>query len=145
MVWSDDVFADEIQTEWRQALPGIIAGKPDRTDLMVPLKRVVGGRDTVTMTEIVDLVAREVGMRPAKIWSRSRTRAVCNARFMAFYIANELRGYQSLGDLGKMLRRDHTTAGNAIRQAENLMARSTGYRASCESVLSKLGRSTELT
>lgn len=143
MPLSDEAFAD-LRAEWNRALPDIIAGKPDRTDLMIPLKRAEGGREFCTMDDIVGLVARETGVHAGKMMSRDRTKQVCKARFMAFFIANELRSIQSLGEIGRMMNRDHTTVSNALRSAMELRRRSAGFKASCESVLNSIGRTAEL-
>lgn len=119
MVWSDDVFANEVQPEWRQALPGIIAGRPDRTDLMTGCKRIVKG--PVTVSEIIAAVSAETDIPAQEITGpRSTERAVWGRR-MAMRLAHDLCPDLTYAQISWSFKREQSTAALAVKRAQGLL------------------------
>ena len=125
MTLSDEALEEPwfvaLRADFNRALPNLIAGKPDRTDLMLPIDRVLNPRHYVTLTDIVNAVAKETKVRPGQIRGKSRRADVCRARHMAFFIASDVFRDRTESELAQMLKRDRTTVSNSVQRATDLM------------------------
>jgi len=75
----------------------------------------------VPMNRILNVVARQYGLKPADLRGRSRRRGIALARSMAMYLASRHAHY-SLKKIGSSLgHRDHTTIMHGCRNIEKLL------------------------
>ena len=104
--------------EWREALPGIIAGEPDRTDLMIPLDRIVswpkiGG---VTLPSCLDIIEYTTGHGASELRSGRRYKTLFEARVLFFLLARDMMPHKTMSELGRFLGKDHTSVGHALKR-----------------------------
>lgn len=111
-----EVF-EEIAAEFHEALPALIAGEPDRTDLMIPLSRAYDWEEDrfpeacavkAAVVEVYGLVG------VAELFSNTRETVALEARMMASYILVKHAGL-SQGKAGKHLRKDRTVTLRNVR------------------------------
>lgn len=141
MTLSDEAFK-ELRAECNQAVKNIIAGKPDRTDLMIPLKRARSHISWITANEIINAVALETGLSQEILLGRKKDASVCRARHLMIYLAHEVSPARSKSELGRRFNRDWTTVNNSITQASCLMKRDEDFVSTYRRVKTSLGLKT---
>ena len=104
--------------EWRKALPDIIAGKPDRTDFMLPLNRILepGERQEPPLSLCLSTVARIAGYPVAALVSERRERKLSRARALAAVVMRDLCPRKSYPQIGRAMDKHHASIMHAERQ-----------------------------
>lgn len=118
MTLSDEAFS-ELRAEFNIALPGLIAGKPDRTDLMKSARRI--GKGPITVDEIISSVATETGVPAAEITGSRSTARVVRPRRLAMYLADELIPALTHDQIAGHFGRHETTLQISLTGARNLL------------------------
>lgn len=91
-----------------------------------------------TATDIINTVARHLGVTRKDIASKSRKQAIVTARHMAMYLLKKLLDMK-YAEIGEALGgRDHSTVLHGLKQAENHMATDELWRKTLEEVEAKL-------
>lgn len=111
---SDEAFA-ELRAEFKQALPAIIAGAYDRTDLMRSTERAKERLPRVR--EIVSAVSHASGIDFMAIIGRSHTKEIAKARAAVCLLANELRPDLAQAGIADAIKKDPATIRTALRRA----------------------------
>ena len=136
MPLSDQDFA-ELRAEFRQALPGLIAGEPDRTDLMRSMERA---KETLPgVREIVSAVSHESGVAFMAIIGDSTNSRITKARTAAVCLASELRPDLSQRRIADALNKDGSTVGKSLRRAEQLRMTDNEFGHWCARARRRLG------
>lgn len=90
---------------------------------------LVGGRQDISITAIMEAVALETGIRVSEIRGERRDAPVVQARHMTAFLARKLTG-RSLGVIGRgMGGLDHTSVLYGLRKMEALLAKNESLRA----------------
>lgn len=109
----------EIRAQQRQALPAPIEPpKPERAPTVTPEPSNVV-RLVIPRTEaqqIIHDIAQKHGLTYSDIIGKSRRRKIIEARFDAVAAVKTARPMMSLNQLGRLFRRDHTSALAALRK-----------------------------
>ena len=132
---------DEIKAEFNEALPNLIAGLPDRTDMMIPLCRAVDwDYERFPDPPTVKSAVMEVyGIRLAELYSRGRRDEVAQqARWMASYVMSEHCGL-SLTETGRQMRRDHSSIIYACRRMHEMVKKDPTIARRHQRILRMLG------
>lgn len=117
MTLSDEAFK-ELRAEWNQALPGIIEGKPDRTDLMRSLDRASGRLPSIR--EIMRAVSYASDVDLMAITGDSLAQKIAKARTLIICLANELRPDLSREHVAAWLKKERSIVYVALKRAEKL-------------------------
>jgi chromosomal replication initiation ATPase DnaA len=84
-------------------------------------------------TEVIKEAARVFKILPHEIAGKYKNRYILPARF-AVYAALHERG-NSLSQVGRWLKRDHSTIRNGLHQARELMAKDKAYKAKVDALI----------
>lgn len=114
---SDEAFA-ELRVEWNQALPAIIAGEPDRTDLMRSIDRARGR--LLSIRDIMFAVSYASGVEVAAMTGESLAQKVSKARTLVVCLASELRPDLSRVHVAGWLNKERSIVYIALKRAEAL-------------------------
>lgn len=102
------------------------------------ISKTVNAPTQTTPADVINTVARQMGVSRKDMASKSRKQSIVSARHMAMYLLKkhlDMR-YNEIGDaLGG---RDHSTVLHALRQAENRIANDDDWRRCMEDVEAKL-------
>jgi chromosomal replication initiator protein len=94
---------------------------------------------TLSVGQIVDAAAQEFGVRAEELLARNRRPEVARARQVAMYLAHEL-GRESSAEIGRELRRDHSTVLHAIKRVEAELPHDLGLQSAVDNVRQRLGQ-----
>ena len=85
---SDERF-EEIRREFNEALPDLTAGKPDRSDLMVPLERILNPTE-ICMDECLEAISEVTGQTSLQIKGPRQKSEISRARHMLYILISDL-------------------------------------------------------
>lgn len=114
---------EELQKEWHEIVPQLVAGAPDRTDFMLPLSRIgidEPVKEEFTMKEVAWAVAEETGVSLEMMRGQRRHGTVVRARHLALWLMTCCCHHRTQTEIAGYFRRDHTTLRHAkvrMRQA----------------------------
>lgn len=143
MTLSDKAFA-ELRAEWNEAVPRLWAGEPDRTDFMIPICMAIGAVKTITVQEIIAMVAKELNTSARMISGKCQTKEACRARSLVALIAESLRSYHTPKEFAFMLGKDRNTVANSLEAGRTLLRVSSVYRAAYNTIRAEIGYEAEL-
>lgn len=115
---SDEAFA-ELRAEFKQALPALIEGSPDRTDLMASSKRINRGR--ITMKEVIGAVSYEADVHVGSITGSRATKHISRARALAMLVVRDGRPDLPNSQIATAFNREKSTVRLAIKRAAGLL------------------------
>lgn len=115
---SDSDFA-ELRAEFNAALPAIIAGSPDRTDLMRSCRRIARGR--VTMEEVIGAVSQEACIQVGALTGNRANARTSNARALAILLISDLRPDLSNSQIAQKFNRDPSAIRLAVKRGAELL------------------------
>lgn len=122
MTMTDEQFS-EMRAEWRQALDGIIAGLPDRTDLMLPMSRILNplGDREPTIKNCLVAVSRVTGFSEQQLKGERRYTELARARAMACLLAFDQCEHRTYPEIARALKKDHSGIRSAVLRARRLV------------------------
>lgn len=134
---------EELQDEWHEALPNLLAGGPDRTDLMIPLSRLSDAppplQETYTMARVNLALADESGVGAMTLKSRRQDRPIVRTRQLGMWLMLKLCPARTTAQIGRFFGRDHTTVINARERINEELQKDAELRLLRDRVLSRLG------
>lgn len=90
-----------------------------------------------TMEPIIEAVAAEFRLPPTSLRGPSRMKALVEARQLATYVARQLTRL-SYPEIGRALRRDHSTAMASVTAMARKLEKDAGLKAAAERVIERL-------
>lgn len=120
-----EAWFEDLRDEFNKALPAIIAGKVDRTDLMKSCKRIAKG--PVTVREIIGAVSAETGVPVGKMTGHRSTTDVVLARRLAMCLAHDLCPVLTYDQIAVHFGRSRDTVRLAMEGARRLLAEDTRF------------------
>lgn len=136
---------EELQAEFHDAIQALCDGKPDKSDFMIPLERMIRWERVMepvrrhTIKEVAQAVMIEHGITWDVLISRRKHRNIVRPRQLAMYITRELCPHVSLPQIARFFDRDHTTVTHATRAVDSLIGQDPEFKALYEKVLHRLG------
>ena len=141
---------EELQAEFHAALDNLAAGKPDRSDILIPLSRAIAWEEDMgrpqqfTMREVCKAVVLQSNHSWEEVMGARRFRSVARVRQMCMYLMSQLCPHASLHQIAQQIGgRDHSTAMHAVRRVEELLATDAEYREFYHACLYRLGLAAE--
>ncbi len=75
-------------------------------------------KENIKLPDIINIVARELNIKPSDIKSKKRTATVANARRVVIYLARELT-HNSMPDIAKFVgMKDHSSISHNIQKSK---------------------------
>ena len=95
-------------------------------------------KENIKLPDVIDIVARELNIKPSDIKSKKRTATVANARRVVIYLARELT-HNSMPDIAKFLgMKDHTSISHNIKKANELIEKDENFKLIIENLKNKI-------
>jgi chromosomal replication initiator protein len=95
-------------------------------------------RDHITLDLILDIVAKELNIKPSEITSKSRSRNIVSARRVAIYLAREYTP-NTTPQLAKYFgMKDHTAISHTMRKIQELIKNDENFRLQIEEFKNKI-------
>lgn len=126
-----------LRAEFNEALPNIISGGLDRTDLMKAVRRVNKG--AITVGEIIGAVAAETDIAAAEITGARSTARVVRARRLAMCLACELIPVLTYDQIAGNFGRNLSTVPLALTAARRLLKEDPSFAHCYQHVRWRLG------
>ena len=95
-------------------------------------------KENIKLPDVIDIVARELNIKPSDIKSKKRTATVANARRVVIYLARELT-HNSMPDIAKFLgMKDHSSISHNIKKANELIEKDENFKLIIENLKNKI-------
>lgn len=95
-------------------------------------------KENIKLPDVIDIVARELNIKPSDIKSKKRTATVANARRCVIYLARELT-HNSMPDIAKFLgMKDHSSISHNIKKANELIEKDENFKLIIENLKNKI-------
>lgn len=95
-------------------------------------------RDHITMDLILNLISKELNIKPSEVKSKSRSRNIVYARRIAIYLARELTP-NTMPQLAQFFgMKDHTAISHTMRKIEGLIKNDENFRLKIEELKNKI-------
>ena len=109
--------------EWREALPRLIAGESDRTDLMIPLDRIVNAWQPhgLTLANCLEIVEEVTGHSAQEIRGCRRYTTLCNARKFFLLLVTERLPHKTRSSVAQFICMDHSSVIYALKRCGVLL------------------------
>ncbi len=114
----------------------------DKTGISVKLQATViqelYNDSRTTPFDIINIVAEQMYISSNSIMGQNRTRIVVDSRFIVILLIKEVYPDYTLKDIGRILKRDHTTILYAMKTAKDLLEFNTEFKAKYNKCINKL-------
>ena len=117
-----------------------LLGQQINLDLVQNLlkEQVKEKKDNIKLPNIIEVVARELNIKPSDLKSSKRTANIVNARRIVIYLARELT-HNSMPDIAKFLgMKDHSSVSKNISKANELIEKDENFRLNLENLKNKI-------
>ena len=95
-------------------------------------------KENIKLPNIIEIVAKELNIKPSDIRSKKRTATVANARRVVIYLARELT-HNSMPDIAKFLgMKDHSSISHNIKKANELIEKDENFKLVIENLKNKI-------
>ncbi|MCK5293939.1 MAG: chromosomal replication initiator protein DnaA [Arcobacteraceae bacterium] len=95
-------------------------------------------KDNIKLPNIIEIVSRELNIKPSDLKSSKRTANVVNGRRIAIYLSRELT-HNSMPDIAKFLgMKDHSSVSKNISKANELIEKDENFRLTIENLKNKI-------
>lgn len=95
-------------------------------------------KESVSIDLIVSVVSRELNVKPAEIRSKSRAKAIVNARRMVIYLARKLTPNSMPIIAGYFGMKDHTAVSHAMKKINQLMEIDANFKVTIDELAHKI-------
>ena len=101
-------------------------------------EQVKDTKDNIKLPNIIEVISRELNVKPSDLKSSKRTANVVNARRIVIYLARELT-HNSMPDIAKFLgMKDHSSVSKNISKANQLIEKDENFRLNLENLKNKI-------
>ena len=98
---------------------------------------------SITLKDIVDVVANELNIKPSEIKSKSRNRQIVNARRIVIYLARTLTP-NSMPQLAQFFgMKDHTSVSHAMKKVKEMIEEDENFRLKLDELANKIRHNVE--
>ncbi|QOG13267.1 chromosomal replication initiator protein DnaA [Arcobacter sp. FWKO B] len=95
-------------------------------------------KENIKLPDIINIVAKELNIKPSDIKSKKRTATVANARRIVIYLTRELT-HNSMPDIAKFLgMKDHSSISHNIKKANELIEQDENFKIIIENLKNKV-------
>jgi chromosomal replication initiator protein len=95
-------------------------------------------KENIKLPDIINIVAKELNIKPSDIKSKKRTAAVANARRIVIYLAKELT-HNSMPNIAQYLgMKDHSSISHSIKKANELIEQDENFKVIIENLKNKV-------
>lgn len=95
-------------------------------------------KENIKINDIIEVVAKELNIKPSDIKSKKRTATVANARRKVIYLARQLT-HNSMPDIAKMLgMKDHSSISKNVQKTNELIETDENFRLMLENLKNKI-------
>ncbi|MDY0321589.1 MAG: chromosomal replication initiator protein DnaA [Arcobacteraceae bacterium] len=95
-------------------------------------------KENIKLPDIINIVAKELNIKPSDIKSKKRTAAVANARRIVIYLAKELT-HNSMPNIAQYLgMKDHSSISHSIKKANELIETDENFKVIIENLKNKV-------
>jgi len=96
-------------------------------------------KDHITIEQIIEVVSRELNIKPSEIRSKSRNSAIVNARRVVIYLARNLTTQNSMTPLAEYLgMKDHTAVSHAYKKINSIIDDNATFASKMEELKTKI-------
>ena len=96
-------------------------------------------QEVITIDDIVDLISKELNIKPSDIKSKKRTRNVVNARRIVIYLARNLTP-NSMPQIAQYVgMKDHTAISHAMKKINEIIESDANFKVQLEEFSNKIG------
>jgi len=117
-----------------------LLGQEINIDLVKDLlkEQIQDKKDNIKLPNIIELVSRELNLKPSDLKSSKRSANIVNARRIVIYLARELT-HNSMPDIAKFLgMKDHSSVSKNISKANELIEKDENFRLNLENLKNKI-------
>jgi chromosomal replication initiator protein len=117
-----------------------LLGQEINIDLVKDLlkEQIQDKKDNIKLPNIIDLVSKELNIKPSDLKSSKRSANIVNARRIVIYLARELT-HNSMPDIAKFLgMKDHSSVSKNISKANELIEKDENFRLNLENLKNKI-------
>jgi len=94
--------------------------------------------ENITIDKIVEVVSRELNVKPSEIRSKSRVKAIANARRVVIYLARQLTPNSMPMIANYFNMKDHSTVSHAMKKINELIKDDTAFKTIIEELGNKI-------
>jgi chromosomal replication initiator protein len=95
-------------------------------------------KENIKLPDIINIVAKELNIKPSDIKSKKRTAAVANARRVVIYLSKELT-HNSMPNIAQYLgMKDHSSISHSIKKANELIESDENFKVIIENLKNKV-------
>ncbi|WP_198305986.1 chromosomal replication initiator protein DnaA [Arcobacter vandammei] len=101
-------------------------------------EQIKENKENIKLPDIINMVSKELNIKPSDIKSKKRTVAVANARRVVIYLARELTP-NSMPDIAKVLEmKDHSSISHNIKKTNELMEKDENFKLVVQNLKNKI-------